>query len=609
VAAEAAAHGPPAVPPSRAGRFRRWFPPAPRPPLGVGLIAAIAAVLTLFAVGPSSPALFAQYFLAAFFLPALLSALATVPFSTAVGGRFTLPRALLLAILSLALVFPFVFVWWVVHFFVAVGPLPTVARVIVLAQGPVLWFRELSLYGLSRPSHFRVLPAALLQPVFALVGLFFVAVPSVGEALAAGIVLLLAFLCAALLLQAADRPLRREFQVSGVALIRPLMDHVATRDPNATRQLEAFFGQHAVEADVRVTMLAFRDGDRTRATVALPTVHPGPFAAVGASDLPRKIDETLGAAAGTVFVPHTPCNHDLDLPDEAELDRIRSALRKVTGELVPSAHDRVSPLVSPRAGSLARAQILGDSVIVLISQAPAPSDDIDYAIIDPLYDRSFGGERLTPAFIDAHNSYEGDAGDLTYGSPAHRQLVRDIEAAIAGAQAAARAGPLRVGTAVRTGYSVGTHGIGAEGIRALVVEGAGSTTAYVLIDGNNLLTGLRQRLLDALVGLVDAAEVMTTDNHVVHEVDGSVNAVGERFEAGALAAEVRAVVTEARAGLGPARTYSGRVDVPSVRVLGPGWTARLLTSLGDTVSVFGPSAVTTFLLMVTSSVIVVALFR
>jgi len=56
--------------------------------------------------------------------------------------------------------------------------------------------------------------------------------------------------------------------------------------------------------------------------------------------------------------------------------------------------------------------------------------------------------------------------------------------------------------------------------------------------------------------------------------------------------------------LSASEVASGGVTVPDVPVLGPDWTARLLTSLGDTVSMFGHAFLMTFLLLLTTSAIV-----
>jgi putative membrane protein len=590
-------------------KFRGFLPPAPPIPIGFLYIVLLSFALGYLLFGVGSLRVFLGNTLAIVLLPALIAAVATPPLARACGGRFLLRRATMLSLLSLVLTLPFAGGAWVIHLVAPGVGLPTTIWILLLAQAPVVWFRHLSLFAMSNPSHAGSLPPTLLQPVLTTVVAFLLLPFPPVALLFAGLVLLLGGLCAAQLLRMADRPIRREFGTSGVRLLRPLMDHIGSRDPQATEQLERFFGLHGVEADLRVTAIQFRSGGRAKATIALPTVHPGPFAAVGGSDLPRKLAESLEPEAGTVLVPHTPCNHDLDLPGEREVGRIREATRSLLSGLTPAQRDRASPLLTPRPGSLVRAQVLGDAVVTILSQAPEASDDIDYAIVNPYYGRSFSGETPVLAFIDGHNSYYNDTGDLNYGSPLHRTLARDLEAAIPAALAAARPGPIRVGVAVKGGYSVGAHGIGPEGLRVLVVEAAGSRTAYILFDGNNLVRGLRAPLLDAVKDLVDAAEVMTTDNHVVHEVDGSINVLGERYPLAALAADVRATVAAAIADLGPVTVAAGSCEVPGVRVLGPGWTVRLLTSLGDTLSVFANSALLTFLLLVTSSLVALAVLQ
>ncbi|MGA9839605.1 MAG: DUF2070 family protein, partial [Thermoplasmata archaeon] len=170
-------------------------------------------------------------------------------------------------------------------------------------------------------------------------------------------------------------------------------------------------------------------------------------------------------------------------------------------------------------------------------------------------------------------------------------------------------GGVEVGVATRGDYSIGANGIGPQGIRALVIRAAGRTSGYVLIDGNNLLVGFRDPMVRALERIVDVAEVLTTDNHVVHEVDGGINPVGERRTLEALIGDTSALLAAAKADLGPAEAHFGSRAVPSVRVLGPGFTARLLTSLGDTLSMFTNMAAATFLLLLTSSLVVTFALR
>lgn len=595
---------PPSSPPGRPPKTRRYTHLVFRAPsspvsavavLVVGLLLALVAWLPGTAIGT----LLVDGLLV-FVGPGFVAAALTPPLATVFGGRLPLRRSLLLALTANAIGVPLVLLGRALtglpH-----APVVPVVGLLLLVQGLSLWLRHMSLFGISNPSHAGSLPPSLLQPALTSAALLAVFGVTARLVIVTIIFLFLGFLSAALLLRAADRPLRREFGISGVSLLRPMFDHINLRDPAATDVLEGFFRRSAIPADLRVTLLSFRTASGTKATVALPTVHPGPFAALGGSDLPRKISERLGTAAGTVIVPHTPCNHDLDLPTGKEVERVGSAAERLFESLAAAKNPRVSPLVEPFPGSIARAQALGDAVLVLVTQAPEPTDDIDYAVVDRLVreNAASGGPLL--AVIDAHNSYIEDRGDITYGTPAAERLLHDARAAVAAAVAGAQPGPIEIGVSVRADYTIGEHGIGPAGIRVLVVRGGGGTSAYVLVDGNNLLIGLRAKIMEAVLGLVDAAEVMTTDNHVVHEVDGSINAVGEKYPVDRLSADIRAAVVAAIADLSPVTVASGTVEVPDVPVLGPDATARLLTSLSDTFSMFSNAFLMTFLFLIASS--------
>jgi putative membrane protein len=576
---------------------------APSPPVTLALIVVASAGLSALVFGLSLRP-FLEGWVLAFALPAFIAAGITGPLASLLGGRFEFHRSCFLALSGLVFGFPIAGVWRLGSTFVPASTPGTVFLAAFLI-GPLLWFRQLSLFGIARPSHLRVLPIALIQPALYAIAVLVLLPVSWGELAAMLVCGLIAFGCAIALVRAADRPLRREFQTSGVSLIRPLLDHVGRRDPAATAALESFFLKFSEPADLRVSLIGFRRNERPYATVALPTVHPGPFAALGASDLPRKLADQLGPDAGTVLVPHTPSDHDLDLPSEAELDRVGEAARTLLHDLGPALPRRASPLLAPYPHSFARAQLLGDVALVVVSRAPDPTDDIAFGVADRIVREIeiAGGPRV--ALIDAHNSYVEGQGDVTYGTPAAEKLLQDTKAAVAAAVAAGRDSPIEVGVGVRSGYDIGRDGIGPQGIRALVVRAAGLTTAYVLIDGNNLVQGQRGPIVAALEKLVDTAEVMTTDNHVVHEVDGGINPVGERMGVEGLSAGATEAVRAALRDLGPTEVRFGTRPVPAVRVLGPGFTARLLTSLGDTLSMFTYMFAATFLLLLTGSLVAI----
>ncbi|HEV2429033.1 MAG TPA: DUF2070 family protein, partial [Thermoplasmata archaeon] len=262
---------------------RRLIFRAPSPLVSVGAIAAEAVVLAgLFGLPGDSPVPFLAGLALVFLLPGLIAGVATGPLAGVLGGRFGLKRSLFLSVTAGAIPIPLALVWRIAAAAVPTG-LPQVAAVLLFLQAPVLWLREMSLFGVSNPSHARTLPAALLAPVLSILGTFAIFPPTSSLVLESVLFLLVGFLASALLLRAADRPMRREFATSGVALIRPMLDHINSRDPQATEALEEFFSRFSALADLSVSLITFTGEKGRKATIALPTVHPGPFGALGSS--------------------------------------------------------------------------------------------------------------------------------------------------------------------------------------------------------------------------------------------------------------------------------------------------------------------------------------
>ena len=462
----------------------RYFFRAPSPPIAFALIVLSGAAMAALTFG-TAPGSFLENWLLVFAMPAVVAGLATGPLAAALGGRFEFRRSAFLALSVFLVLLPIAAIWRAA-LILEPGRTPGVPFLLAFLVGPMVWFRHLTLFGVSRASHGYSLPPTLLQPVLFAIVLPLVVTVSLGWGVALLLCALIGFGCAVALLRAADRPLRREFRSSGVRLIRPLLDHVRDRDPAATGALEGFFRQFAQPVDLRVSLLSFFRNGRAHVTLALPTVHPGPFAALGASDLPRKLADELGPSAGIVLTPHTPCDHDLDLPSGEEVKRVGSAARSLLDSMSESGPLRASRPIRPDPASFARAQLLGDVALVLMTQAPNPTDDIAFSVSDRLSREIAleGGPRV--ALIDAHNSYVEGRGDITYGTPAAEKLIRDGKAAARAAVAAGVDGPIEVGAGIRDGYNIGRDGLGPQGIRAFVVRAAGATTAYVLFDWEQL---------------------------------------------------------------------------------------------------------------------------
>jgi putative membrane protein len=131
---------------------------------------------------------------------------------------------------------------------------------------------------------------------------------------------------------------------------------------------------------------------------------------------------------------------------------------------------------------------------------------------------------------------------------------------------------------------------------------AGQTTAYVLVDGNNMEPGLRDRIVDALADYVDESEVMTTDTHIVNTVEAD-NQVGAVIDHDDLVALVSSLVEEALDDREPVSAGMA-TERAEVTIFGNDRTETLASHANAVVSLGGALAAAVILAAMAVSVLI-----
>jgi putative membrane protein len=173
--------------------------------------------------------------------------------------------------------------------------------------------------------------------------------------------------------------------------------------------------------------------------------------------------------------------------------------------------------------------------------------------------------------VDAHNS-AGSSKDLSFLS---EEMLNDIivvsENAVKKALKEEKL-PFKVGVAKiqPSEFSV-KEGIGPAGIVALTVVVDEQKVAYLIIDGNNMVSGLREKILRELSDIVSDGEIMTTDTHVVNaivNIDRGYHTVGEVVDIKKLIYYIREGVSNSLKKLDSTTTAYKIVEVRDVKSLG-----------------------------------------
>ncbi len=331
--------------------------------------------------------------------------------------------------------------------------------------------------------------------------------------------------------------------------------------------LEAFFEKLGNDKDIKVSLLTFRAGKRIKAVIVVPALHPGPFKNLGSSLLPSLIQTTLEDKFNCVVsVPHGLVGHELDLSSQFQNQRVVKSILNVVDS--PSSHSEATPLVrSGNDDAKASCQIFGDLALLTLTTAPKTMEDLPQELNSFIVGEA-EKRGISALAIDAHNSMDGPFDLDKAVEPLGEAAVDSLEKALKHSRSSFKVG---AATVVPTEFTV-QDGMGPGGISVIVTEVAKQKAAYVTIDGNNMVSGLREKILLALKeqGIVEG-EVLTTDTHSVCGMVRSrrgYNLVGEAVDQSKLIGYVREAATRALDGMEPVEVSWRTETIPNIRVIG-----------------------------------------
>lgn len=337
---------------------------------------------------------------------------------------------------------------------------------------------------------------------------------------------------------------------------------------------EVFLESLSEERDINVSVLRF-EGANAKAFIIVSSVHPGPFKNIGSSLLPSMLKTALERKLGGVAcAPLGLLGHELDLASQSQSQKIIDGV--VESAIFTVNEDKATPFIKVKNGlATACCQVFGGTAFIAFSLAPNTTEDLPQEL-DSVIQREAGKRGLKACVVvNAHNSIDGAVDS----KQAFEALETAAKACLEKATSMNKM-PFKVGaaTVTPTDFSL-AEGMGPGGITVLVVEVGGQKAAYVVFDGNNMVSGLREKILSALYSTgIDEGEVFTTDTHSVNAM--TLNArgyhpIGEVMNCERLIEYVKAAARSALACLGLAKVGFRSVCITRVRVIGQGALEKL----------------------------------
>ena len=414
----------------------------------------------------------------------------------------------------------------------------------------------------------RMFFSSLLQPALCTLPIFFVKSVTGYSFTQLPIFLLVSILIAVLTVflftYFLDRVGKRTLGVASSSLFKAFF---ANWTESLNAPLEAFFEKLGSEQNVRVSLLTFRANERIKAVIIVPALHPGPFKNLGSSFLPSLIQTTLESKLQCVVsVPHGLVGHELDLSSQFQNQRVVEGILGFIGS--SPNYSKATPFVRNRRNeATASCQIFGDCALLTLTIAPKSMEDLPQEL-DSFIVKEAEKLGLSALVIDAHNSIEGLFNVDEAVVSLRKASVASLKKALSYERSSFEVG---AATVVPKEFTV-KEGMGPGGISVIVTRVGDKKAAYVTIDGNNMISGLRERILSELggIGIVDG-EVLTTDTHAVCGVVRTARGyhpLGEVMDQSKLINYIRQATINALDNLGPAEASWRTEIIPNVNVIG-----------------------------------------
>jgi putative membrane protein len=563
------------------------FPKSTNAIMLTSLLFAIIGIGMSFAIARSVPSFIdgASWGIAILVLPSIVSNTILYPVIMRQDPLFYLRRCLAFSLFTIST--------WVIVFLgcsvlaLAVPDFVFPSFAVVVGLFAVMPSRSLVVFAMSKTSFARRMLFTLMEPAltaFIAILLFGTAVGGVmvGLVLASLAGLTFAFI----LITIVELDGRRTVGFSPVRMFRALLSDLLE---SRNEELESYLDELGVETEISATEFVFRRkaDHHIKGIMLVSNFHPGPFQNIGSSVLPFLFQALIEKRYGTIgVVPHGVSGHELNLvSQEDNSNLIAWAIANLDKS---NSMEKATPVVRVSNDiATATSQVFEGSALVTMTTAPRDMEDIPSEVASRLTGLA-QGRFPNLALIDSHNCL-GKETTLT-----HEQAGALEEAALSALQSAAS----RNSTVFRVGVARNVprqftlkDGFGPGGIVVVGIETDAQRFAYIIIDGNNMIRGLREHILEIAreAGFQDA-EVMTTDTHMVNGIVSAplgYHTVGEAVPWSSLLSEISKTCEQAITDLEPSEVgaASGQIAVTTLgpkalrRVMGLVYRSAKLTAL------------------------------
>ena len=272
---------------------------------------------------------------------------------------------------------------------------------------------------------------------------------------------------------------------------------------NDVKDAEELMEEHATETKVGTSQIRFSSEDKTKFTMVLPEIHPGPYHPVGGSNIPYLIYKNLSSSA---MVMHSISDHALNLPSRNEVDSYLKNLQNF--EIKEEGMRCTEPVVVQINKARVTGMLFGNNPLLLLSLAPYGMEDIPSYMKKDI--EQYGNNRNFTKImtVDCHNAM-GEEISKEDGEDMLKAAKSCLDSLIT-----KESFPIELGYANTNNMDVWTEDLamGGLGITCLKINDQKYFLGWA--DANNMENGIREKIIENFSkNGQNLLEICTSDTH------------------------------------------------------------------------------------------------
>ena len=272
---------------------------------------------------------------------------------------------------------------------------------------------------------------------------------------------------------------------------------------NDVKDAEELMEEHATETKVGTSQIRFSSEDKTKFTMVLPEIHPGPYHPVGGSNIPYLIYKNLSSSA---MVMHSISDHALNLPSRNEVNNYLKNLQNF--EIKEEGMKCTEPVVVQINKARVTGMLFGNNPLLLLSLSPHGMEDIPSYIKKEIEQYGKNRNFTKVMAVDCHNAM-GEEISKEDGEDMLKAAKSCLDSLIT-----KESFQIELGYANTNNMDVWTEDLanGGLGITCLKINNKKYFLGWA--DANNMENGIREKIIEKFtMNGYNLLEICTSDTH------------------------------------------------------------------------------------------------